>query len=149
MGISDIFDVVGTMVDIVKGGIDSYKTGEKLDELIEKSIDEYEESLSDDEKKLHKSYLKAKEAYEEQREVDNNDTLLETFEASQVKYLEALEKNTSLPKDFRDEIEGAVIEFKKANNMALEKLSERFEKRAENDEQKELIKKTIEEAKMK
>ena len=149
MGIADIFDVVGTVVDIVKGGIDSYKAGEKLDELIEKSIDKYEDSLSDDEKKLHKSYLNAKEAYEEQHEVDDNDKLLEKLETCQVKYLEALEQNTSLPKDFRDEIEEAVIEFKKANNMALEKLSERFEKRAENDEQKELIKKTIEEAKMK
>ena len=48
MGLGDIFDVVGTMVDIVKGGIDSYKTGEKLDELIEKSINEYEDLLSDD-----------------------------------------------------------------------------------------------------
>ena len=149
MGISDIFDVVGTMVDIVKGGIDSYKAGEKLDELIEKSIDEYEDSLSDDEKKLHKNYLKAKEAYEEQHEVDDNDKLLETFETSQVKYLEALEENTSLPKDFRDEIENAVVEFKKANNMALEKLGERFEKRAEAEEQRESIKKTIDDAKMK
>ncbi len=149
MGLGDIFDVVGTMVDIVKGGIDSYKTGEKLDELIEKSIDEYEDLLSDDEKKLHREYLKAKEAYEDGNAVDDNDKLLEKFETRQVKYLEAIAQNSSLPKDFRDEIKDAVKEFKKANNMALEKLSERFEKRAENDEQRELIKKTVDEAKMK
>lgn len=149
MGLGDLFDVVGTMVDIVKGGIDSYKTGEKLEELIEKSIDEYEDLLSSDEKKLHKNYLKAKEKYEEDTEVDDKNEILEKFEACQVAYLEAIEQNSSLPKDFREEIENAVAEFKKANNMALEKLGERFEKRAENDEQKELIKKTLEEAKMK
>ena len=149
MGLSDIFDVIDTVVDIVKDGYDAYKSGEKLEELIEKSIDDYEDNLSADEKKLHKDYLKAKENYEEKSVDDENNTLLEKYEICQVRYLEAIAQNSSLPQDFRDEIKSAVETFKKDNNKTIEKLGERFEKRAENNEQREFIKKTIDEAKMK
>ena len=149
MGLSDIFDVIDTVVDIVKDGYDAYKSGEKLEELIEKSIDDYEEELSADEKALYKNYLKAKENYEEKSADDENNTLLEKYESCQVKYLEAIAQNSSLPQDFRDEIKNAVEEFKKDNNKTIEKLGERFAKRAENDEQREFIKKTIDDAKMK
>ena len=152
MGFSDIFDVIDTMVDIVKGGIDSYKSGEKLDELIEKSITEYADVLSDDEKAMHKKYINAKTAYEEQAvEFDNDkkNELLQQSEKCQVEYLEAIEQNDALPKDFRDEIKNSVAEFKEANNMALENLEKKFTKRAENEEQKQLIKKTFEYSKMK
>lgn len=149
MGFSDIFDVIDTVVDIVKDGYDAYKSGEKLEELIKKSIDDYKEKLSDDEKKLYKNYLKAKENYEEKSADDENNKLLEKYEICQVKYLEAIAQNSSLPQDFRDEIKNSVEEFKKDNNKTIEKLGERFAKRAENDEQRKFIKKTIEESKMK
>ena len=93
MGLSDIFDVIDTVVDIVKDGYDAYKSGEKLEELIEKSIDDYEEELSADEKALYKNYLKAKENYEEKSADDENNTLLEKYESCQVKYVEAIAQN--------------------------------------------------------
>ena len=145
------FDTLKVMKDIVKGGIAAYESGEKLDELIEKSIDEYEDSLSSDEKKLHEKYLKAKEDYEEYDDDDSDkkNKLLEKNEDCQIEYLEALTKNNSLPKDFRDEIKTAIEEFKKADNFALESLGETLTKAAETDEQREEIKKTIEESKRK
>ena len=143
------FDTLKVMKDIVQGGIASYKSGEKLDELIEQSMDDYKKFLSADEKNLHKKYLKAKEAYEENFSDDENNTLLQKFEDAQVEYLEALEKNSSLPQNFIDEIKTALEEFKKADNMALESLGETLTKYAENDEERESIKKALEDEKRK
>ena len=143
------FDTLKVMKDIVKGGIASYESGEKLDELIDKSAKNYKKFLSDDEKNLYKKYLSAKESYEENFSDDENNKLLEKFENCQVEYLEALQKNSSLPQNFRDEIKNAVAEFKKANNMALESLGETLTKYAENDEEKAAVKKVIEDEKRK
>ena len=74
---------------------------------------------------------------------------MEKIENCQVEYLEALQKNSSLPQNFRDEIKNAVAEFKKANNMALESLGETLTKYAENDEEKAAVKKVIEDEKRK
>ena len=142
-------DTLKVMKDIVKGGIAAYKSGEKLDELIAQSMDDYKKFLSDGEKNLYKKYLSAKEAYEENFSDDDSNNLLEKYENCQVEYLEALQKNSSLPQNFRDEIKNAVAEFKKADNMALESMGETLTKYAENDNEKSNVKKIIDNAKRK
>ena len=74
---------------------------------------------------------------------------MEKYENCQVEYLEALQKNSSLPQNFRDEIKNAVAEFKKADNMALESMGETLTKYAENDNEKSNVKKIIDNAKRK
>ena len=74
---------------------------------------------------------------------------MEKYENCQVEYLETLQKNPSLPQNFRDEIKNAVAEFKKADNMALESMGETLTKYAENDNEKSNVKKIIDNAKRK
>ena len=132
MYLEDIAEMIGTMIDIVKDGIDSYKSDEKLEELIKKSVDDYEDLLSNSDKKLYKKYLAAKKNYEDEFNEDDKNNLLEKMEMCQVKYLEALIDNSSLPKEFRDEIKNAIVEFKKVNNMALEKMKNKILNKSES-----------------
>ena len=143
------FDTLKVMKDIVSGGIESFKAGEKLDELIEKANDDYEDVLTAEDKKLYKKYTRAKAAYDDNDDTDKNNELLEKMEDAQVAFLESLTDNSSLPKEFRKEIETAIEEFKAADNKALESLGEVLEKNAETDEQKAEVRKTINESKRK
>ena len=114
-----LFDTLKVMKDIVSGGIESFKAGEKLEELIEKASDDYEDVLTAAEKKLYRKYEKAKEAYDDNDDTDKNNELLERMEDAQIEFLAALTDNSSLPKKFRNEIKTAIEEFKAADNKAL------------------------------
>lgn len=142
------FDTLKVMKDIVVGGIESYKAGEKLLELIEKSQNDYEDVLTAEEKKLYQTYQNVKAEYEP-KTGEEQQAVIDKFEDAQIAYLESLENNSSLPKSFREEIKTAIEEFKKADNFALESLGETLEKYAENDEQKTEVRKTLEESKRK
>ena len=143
------FDTFKVMKDIVVGGIESYKAGEKLDELIQKAADDYDDVLTAEEKSLLHKYEKSKAAYDDNSDTDKNDELLNKLEDDQCAFLEALQKNSSLPKSFRKEIKTAVKEFKKANNLALDSLGEVLEKNAETEDQRDEIRKTLNESKHK
>ena len=144
--IADTFKVVK---DIVDGGIQSYKAGEKLDELIEKISAEYADDLTDDEKTLLKRYKKSARAYEKNSADDENNTLLQKMEDDRIAYLEAVAKNSALPEDFRNKIKAALTDFKNAENLALDSTAETLEKYAETDEQRAEIRKTINDSKRK
>ena len=143
------FDTLKVMKDIVSGGIATFEAGEKLDELIEKSFADYEDVLTAEEKNLHKQYEKSAQAYKDNSDSDKTNELLEKMEDDRIKFLEALEKNSSLPKSFRNEIKTAIEEFKKADNMALDTLGEVLEKNAENDEEKAEVRRILDESKRK
>ena len=144
--VADTFKVVK---DIVDGGIQSYKAGEKLDELIEKISAEYADDLTDDEKTLLKRYKKSARAYEKNSADDENNTLLQKMEDDRIAYLEAVAKNSALPEDFRNKIKAALTDFKNAENLALDSTAETLEKYAETDEQRAEIRKTINDSKRK
>ena len=146
MGFFDTFKVVK---DIVVGGIESYKAGEKLDELIQKAEDDYDDVLTAKEKSLLQKYEKSKAAYDDNSDTDKNDALLEQMENGRIAFLDSLQENSSLPKSFRKEIKNAVEEFKKADNIALDSLDEVLEKNAENEEQRDEIRKKLNESKRK
>ena len=143
------FDTLKVMKDIVVGGIESFKAGEKLDELIEKSLSDYEDVLTTEEKNFYQAYQNVKSQYESNTDSNENQNLIEKIEDAQIAYLESLENNSSLPKSFREEIKTSIEELKKADNMALDSLGETLEKYAENDEQKAEVRKTLEESKRK
>ena len=143
------FDTLKVMKDIVAGGIEAYKAGEKLDEFITQATDDYDDVLTSEDKSLLKKYEKAKESYDDNDDTDKNDELLTAMEDAKIAFLESLQKNSSLPKKFRAEIKTAIEEFKKADNKALETLGDVLEKNAENDEQRAEIKRTIDESRRK
>ena len=143
------FDTLKVMKDIVSGGIASFQAGEKLNELIEKVEDDYEDVLSADEKKLLKNYKRSMKAYDDKSDTDKNDELIDKLDDDRLAFLEALQKNFSLPKSFRNEIKTAIEEFKNADNSALDSLGEVLEKNAENDEQRAEVRKTINQSKRK
>ena len=143
------FDTLKVMKDIVTGGIEAYKAGEKLDELIEKVEDDYEDALTTNDEARLKQYKKAKKAYDENTDSDNNDEMLENMENARLAFLEALEDNSTLPKSLKTEIKTSIAEFKKADNKALDSLGETLEKYAENDEQRAEVRKTLDESKRK
>lgn len=143
------FDTLKVMKDIVSGGIDAFKAGEKLDELITQATDDYDDVLTAEDKSLLKKYHRAKEAYDDNDDTDKNSELLTAMEDAQIAFLESLQKNSSLPKSFRAEIKTAIEEFKKADNKALDTLEDVLNKNAENDEQRAEIKRTLDESKRK
>ena len=143
------FDTLKVMKDIVSGGIEAFKAGEKLDELIEKIEDDYEDELTKEEESLLKKYKKAKKANDKNEDTDKNDELLEAMEDAQLAFLEAVLENESLPKSFRREIKTAIEEFKAADNKALESVGEVLSKAAETDEDRAAVRKTINENKRK
>ncbi|MBQ7722862.1 MAG: hypothetical protein IJT57_00930 [Selenomonadaceae bacterium] len=143
------FDTLKVMKDIVSGGIASFQAGEKLDELIKKVEDDYADVLTADEKKLLKTYKRSMKAYDDNSDTDKNDELIDKLDDDRLAFLEALQKNSSLPKSFRNEIKTAIEEFKNADNSALDSLGEVLEKNAENDEQRAEVRKTINQSKRK
>ncbi|MBR4383419.1 MAG: hypothetical protein IKP64_07665, partial [Selenomonadaceae bacterium] len=143
---ADTFKVVK---DIVNGGIESYKAGEKLDALIERVEKDFGNVLTDDDKKLLAAYKKSARAYDDNTDSDKNDSLLQKMEDDRVAFLEAAERNSSLNGDFRFEIKLALKEFAKAENIALESASNTIEKYAETDEQRAEVRKAFDDAKRK
>ena len=142
-------DTLKVMKDIVSGGIASYKAGEKLDELIEKVIADYGEELSTAQENLYKKYERSKKAYDDNSDSDKTNELLEVMEDDRLAFLRAINDNDSIPRAFRQEIADAIEEFTKADNMALDSLGETLEKYAETDEQRDEIRKTLDESKRK
>ena len=138
------FDTFKVMKDIVAGGIASYKAGEKLDELSEQAMNDYEDVLTDEQKKLYEQYKKSAQAYSDNSDNDKNETLNKEMEDARQTFLESLQGNSSLPKSFKNEIKDSLAEFVKAENRAIDSLGETLEKYAENDEQREEIRKTVE-----
>ena len=143
------FDTFKVMKDIVTGGIEAFKAGEKLEELIEKIEDDYEDALTAEDKKLLKAYKKAKRAYDDNDDTDKNDDLLGKMEDAQLSFLEAVADNKSLPKSFKNEIKTAIEEFKAADNKALESVGEVLSKAAETDKDRAQVRKTINDHKRK
>jgi len=143
------FDTFKVMKDIVTGGIEAFKAGEKLEELIEKIEDDYEDALTAEDKKLLKAYKKAKRAYDDNDDTDKNDDLLGKMEDAQLSFLEAVADNKSLPKSFKNEIKTAIEEFKAADNKALESVVEVLSNAAETDKDRAQVRKTINENKRK
>ncbi|MBR4903232.1 MAG: hypothetical protein IKZ53_01010 [Selenomonadaceae bacterium] len=143
------FDTLKVMKDIVSGGIASYKAGEKLDELIEKVIADYGEELSTAQEKLYLKYDRSKKAYNDNSDSEKTNELLNAMENDRVAFLRAINDNDSIPKALRKEISDAIEEFNKADNLALNSLSNTLEKYAENDEQREEIRKVVDESKRK
>ena len=143
------FDTLKVMKDIVSGGIASYKAGEKLDALIEKVIADYGEELSTAQENLYKKYERSKKAYDDNSDSDKTNELLEVMEDDRLAFLRAINDNDSIPRAFRQEISDAIEEFTKADNMALDSLGETLEKYAETDEQRDEIRKTLDESKRK
>ena len=144
--ISDTFKV---MKDIVHGGIESYKAGEKLDALIVRVEKDFGDVLTDDDKNLLARYKTSKQAYDDNTDSDKNQELLQKMEDDRVAFLTAAEKNSSLNGDFRFEIKLALKEFAKAENLALESAADTISKYAETDEQRAEVRKAFDDAKRK
>ena len=144
--IADTFKVVK---DIVHGGIESYKAGEKLDALVVRVEKNFGDALTAEDKKLLAAYKTSKQAYENNTDGDKNDSLLQKMEDDRVAFLEAAEANSSLNGDFRFEIKLALKEFKQAENLALDGAADTIEKYAEIDEDRAEVRKIVDEHKRK
>ena len=121
--------------DIVKGGISAYKAGEIVDALIAKSIDEYDEVLTEKEKELYEQY---KNTTDEEKKAN-----------LRLAYLDILQKNLSIPEDFRMEVKDKAQEYRKAENFALESMESTMLEYAVNEEDKSCIKNAVGDLKLK
>ena len=121
--------------DIVKGGISAYKAGEIVDALIAKSIDEYDAVLTEKEKELYEQY---KNTTDEEKKAN-----------LRLAYLDILQKNLSIPEDFRMEVKDKAQEYRKAENFALESMESTMLEYAVNEEDKSCIKNAVGDLKLK
>ncbi len=121
--------------DIVKGGISAFKAGEVVDELIKNSIEEYGSMIDDSHKDL----------YEQIKRTPNNEEKTKL----RIEYLSYLAENTALPEDFRNEVENTAKKYKDAENFAMESMEDSMMELVETDEQREAVKKTVDDFKYK
>ena len=121
--------------DIVRGGISAYKAGEIVDALIAKSIDEYDAVLTEKEKELYEQY---KNTTDEEKKAN-----------LRLAYLDILQKNLSIPEDFRMEVKDKAQEYRKAENFALESMESTMLEYAVNEEDKSCIKNAVGDLKLK
>ena len=121
--------------DIVKGGISAYKAGEIVDALIVKSVDEYDAVLTEKEKELYEQY---KNTTDEEKKAN-----------LRLAYLDILQKNLSIPEDFRMEVKDKAQEYRKAENFALESMESTMLEYAVNEEDKSCIKNAVGDLKLK
>ena len=143
------FDTLKVMKDIVAGGIEAYEAGEKLDALVDRTVKNHGDALTDDERALHEQFKLAARAYDDNTDSDQNDELLQKMEDARLAFLDAAEKNSSLPQTLRDEITAAVADFKRAENRALDSFGKTAEKYAETDEDRAAVRKIVDEHKRK
>ena len=121
--------------DIVKGGISAYKAVEIVDALIAKSMDEYDAVLTEKEKELYEQY---KNTTDEEKKAN-----------LRLAYLDILQKNLSIPEDFRMEVKDKAQEYRKAENFALESMESTMLEYAVNEEDKSCIKNAVGDLKLK
>ena len=121
--------------DIVKGGISAYKAVEIVDALIAKSMDEYDAVLTEKEKELYEQY---KNTTDEEKKAN-----------LRLAYLDILQKNLSIPEDFRMEVKDKAQEYRTAENFALESMESTMLEYAVNEEDKSCIKNAVGDLKLK
>ena len=121
--------------DIVRGGISAYKAGEMVDTLIAKSVGDYDAVLTENERDLYEQY---KNATDEDKKAN-----------LRLAYLDILQKNLSIPEDFRMEVKDKAQEYRKAENFALESMESTMLEYAVNEEDKSCIKNAVGDLKLK
>ena len=134
-----LFDGLKIMGDIIGGGIEAAKAGLKLDELVEKSVNEYDSKRTAAEKKLYTDYLLLKDKQDKEKDQEKSNAMIEDVEAAEVAYLTAVSKNRAMPAEFTSEITVALIDFKKANGAAMEKVKNRMLKMAKTDAERQEV----------
>ena len=106
-----------------------------MDALIAKSMDEYDAVLTEKEKELYEQY---KNTTDEEKKAN-----------LRLAYLDILQKNLSIPEDFRMEVKDKAQEYRKAENFALESMESTMLEYAVNEEDKSCIKNAVGDLKLK
>ena len=141
-----LFDGLKTMVDIVKAGIESVKATDKMDAIVERLKNEYSQILSEDEKALLEKFTDLKKKYDETDDTDEANAMIDDVEKAETEFLLAVIRNPELPEELVSEIKAAMEAYMKANDAPMEKLEKRFMAMAKTDEEKEFVRKMMEEA---
>lgn len=136
-----LFDGIGMMVDIVKAGISAAKASGKLDELVTRSQNEFKASLNAEETRLYQEYVALVGAKSLESDTEKQDAMTKQVEAAEVKYLQALGEDASLPKAFRDEITASLAEVARAEDgEAFDGIMEKYMmKQAKTPEEQEVV----------
>ena len=106
-----------------------------MDALMVKSVDDYNAVLTENEKDLYEQY---KNATDEDKKAN-----------LRLAYLGNLEKNLSIPEDFRMEVKDKAQEYRKAENFALESMENTLMEYAGTEEDKSIIKNSVSDLKLK
>lgn len=146
-----LFDNLFMAVDLVKSGIASYKAESKLEELAQQSQDDYDDVLTDESRALYAEYKKLKDqkdAMEPTEEItEEQQKLDEQLMQAVVDYLLSLTGIASLPKSFRNQIPEAIAEWQRTNDLPMEIMEKRMMKVAKTDEEREVVRQILDEAK--
>jgi len=142
-----LFDGLFAAADILKGGIAAFKATEKLEELATTSMDDYDDVLTDESRKLYQTYVDLHAKQEDTEDIDEQNAMTDDVEGALVAYLVSLGANSSLPRSFRNEVQGAIVEYQKANDLSFDLLEKRFMKMAKTDEERDFVRQCMEEAK--
>lgn len=141
-----LFDGLFMAVDLVKGGVAAFKATERLEELCGQSIDYYEGSLTEDNTKLYEEYkalVKKKDAIED---ADKQNEMTEDVEKALVSYLMSVSTNPAISKKFASDIQSAIAEWQKCNDMPNEVFEKYMMKQAKTPEEREAVRKILDEA---
>ncbi len=142
-----LFDGLKTMFDIVKGGIEAYKATEKMDEIAAKILAEYKDSLREEDSALYAAYTAMKEKKEAEKDQDAANAMIEEVEKAEVEFLLSVAENPAIPAELKDAVKAAIENYIKANNAPMEMLEKRFMQMAKTDEEKEFVRKMMDDVK--
>lgn len=141
-----LFDGLFMAVDLVKSGIDSYKTTEHLQKLAEQASEFYQDSFTDENKKLYAEYKKAEKAVEDNFDMDKSAELSEEVDKTVIAFLLSVSTNPVVSKKFKDEVKETVAEWKRVNEDAAYDIIEKYAlKMAKTDEEKAEVRKMMDE----
>ena len=142
-----LFDGIKMAADLVKGGIAAFKASEKLEELVKRSQDEFKSSINAEENRLYQQYVKLDSARANEEDTEKSNELTSKVEAAAVAYLSALAADSAFPKEFRSEITLALKEYAKTDAFAQEIFEKHMMAQAKTPEEKEEVRKALEDMK--
>ncbi len=137
-----LFGVAKVVKGIVKGGVKTYQADEALDKLMNRAEKEFGDALTPEEKALGERYRDWKRKFARSE-------LASKVTDAKLAYMDALAENEALPEDFRGEIQRAVNGYKRAENFALDTLEEVVAAEAKPGEQRDAVRRIIDEQKRK
>lgn len=140
-----LFDNLFLAVDLVKGGVASFKASERLEELAGQAIDFYDQSLTEDNRRLYNEYQRLKGEYDALAADDDSSAKMDEMEKALVAFLISVSGNPAISNKFSNDINTAIAEWQKCNDMPTDIFEKYMMKNAKTEEERAAVRKVLNE----